>query len=30
MTTVDLFVIQQAEIRASRLVACSGFTRDDW
>ena len=30
MTTVDPFLIQQAEIRASRLVACSGFTRDDW
>lgn len=30
MTAVDPFVIQQAEIRASRLVACSGFTRDDW
>jgi RNA polymerase sigma-70 factor (ECF subfamily) len=30
MTAVDPFVIRQAEIRASRLVACSGFTRDDW
>lgn len=30
MTAVDPFVIQQAEIRASRLVARSGFTRDDW
>ena len=30
MTAVDPFLIQQAEIRASRLVACSGFTRDDW
>ena len=27
---IDPFVIQQAEIRASRLVACSGFPRDDW
>jgi len=30
VTAVDPFVIQQAEIRASRLVARSGFTRDDW
>lgn len=30
MTTVDPFLIQQAEIRASRLVASAGFTRDDW
>src|SRR5262249_38543038 len=30
MTALDPFVIQQAEIRASRLVAVSGFSRDDW
>ena len=30
MTAVDPFVTRQAEIRASRLVACSGFTQDDW
>jgi RNA polymerase sigma-70 factor (ECF subfamily) len=28
--TIDPFVLRQAEIRASQLVACSGFTRDDW
>ncbi|NUN01318.1 MAG: sigma-70 family RNA polymerase sigma factor [Bryobacteraceae bacterium] len=27
---IDPFVLQQAEIRASQLVAGSGFTRDDW
>jgi hypothetical protein len=27
---IDLFVIQQAEIRASRMVGNYGFTRDDW
>jgi hypothetical protein len=27
---VDPFVIQQAEIRASRMVGNYGFTRDDW
>lgn len=27
---IDPFVLRQAEIRASQLVACSGFTRDDW
>lgn len=30
MTAVDPFVIQQAEIRASRLIGSHGFTRDDW
>ena len=30
MTPVDPFVIQQAEIRASRLIGSHGFTRDDW
>jgi RNA polymerase sigma-70 factor (ECF subfamily) len=30
MTAVDPFVIQQAEIRASRLVGSYGFNRDDW
>ncbi len=27
---IDPFVIQQAEIRASRMVGNYGFTRDDW
>jgi RNA polymerase sigma-70 factor (ECF subfamily) len=27
---VDPYVVQQAEIRASRLVGNYGFTRDDW
>lgn len=27
---IDPFVLRQAEIRASQLVAYSGFTRDDW
>lgn len=27
---IDPFVLRQAEIRASQLVACAGFTRDDW
>lgn len=27
---IDPFVIQQAEIRASQLVACSNFPADDW
>jgi RNA polymerase sigma-70 factor (ECF subfamily) len=27
---VDPFVIQQAEIRASRMVSSNGFRRDDW
>ena len=30
MTSVDPFVIQQAEIRASRMVSRNGFGRDDW
>ena len=30
MTAVDPFVIQQAEIRASRLIGSHGFSRDDW
>ena len=30
MTAVDSFVIQQAEIRASRLIGSHGFTRDHW
>lgn len=30
MTAMDPFVIQQAEIRASRLIGSHGFTRDDW
>jgi RNA polymerase sigma-70 factor (ECF subfamily) len=30
VTAVDPFVIQQAEIRASRLIGSHGFTRDDW
>lgn len=30
MTAVDPFVMQQAEIRASRMVGNHGFTRDDW
>lgn len=30
MIAVDPFVIQQAEIRASRLIGSHGFTRDDW
>lgn len=30
MIAVDPFVIQQAEIRASRLVGSHGFSRDDW
>ena len=30
MTSVDPFVIQQAEIRASRMVRSNGFGRDDW
>ena len=30
MTSVDPFVIQQAEIGASRLVRKSGFMRHDW
>jgi RNA polymerase sigma-70 factor (ECF subfamily) len=30
MTAVDPFVVQQAEIRASRLVGTHGFTHDDW
>lgn len=29
-TAIDPFVIQQAEIRASRMVGNYGFTRDDW
>ncbi|MGC8761943.1 MAG: hypothetical protein ACP5VC_18470 [Bryobacteraceae bacterium] len=27
---IDPFVVRQAEIRASQLVACFGFTPDDW
>lgn len=30
MTAADPFVIQQAEIRASRLIGSYGFSRDDW
>jgi RNA polymerase sigma-70 factor (ECF subfamily) len=30
LTVVDPFVIQQAEIGASRLVRRTGFTRQDW
>ena len=30
MSAVDPFVIQQAEIRASRLIGSHGFSRDDW
>lgn len=30
MTAVDPFVVQQAEIRASRLIGVHGFTGDDW
>jgi RNA polymerase sigma-70 factor (ECF subfamily) len=30
VTSVDPFVIQQAEIRASRMVSSNGFKRDDW
>jgi RNA polymerase sigma-70 factor (ECF subfamily) len=30
LTVVDPFVIQQAEIGASRLVRRAGFTRQDW
>jgi RNA polymerase sigma-70 factor (ECF subfamily) len=29
-SSFDPFVVQQAEIRASRLVTASGFPRDDW
>lgn len=27
---IDPFVLQQAEIRASRIVGATGYTRDDW
>ena len=30
VAAIDPFVIQQAEIRASRMVHNFGFTRDDW
>jgi len=30
ITAIDPFVVQQAEIRASRMVGNFGFTRDDW
>lgn len=30
VAAIDPFVVQQAEIRASRMVGSYGFTRDDW
>jgi RNA polymerase sigma-70 factor (ECF subfamily) len=29
-TAIDPFVLQQAEIRASRIVGANGYTPDDW